>query len=228
MKLPNLSFIVTAAGESTRFINTEPKQFLKINKIPIYIFSLLSIKKIQKKSEVFLTINKKIKKEKIQKELNSYNLKNIRIVYGGSNRAESVQKAFKEIKIKKGLVVIHDSVRPNFDFTILNKVIEESKNFHGIIVAAKIQDTVKKIQKTFVAKTIKRDNLWLAETPQIFKYSVLKKCYANKKKLKPYTDESQLLEQNGYKIKFYENLEYNNKITTKKDMAVYKKLLIDV
>ena len=43
-----------------------------------------------------------------------------------------------------------------------------------------------------------------------------------------YTDESQLLEKKGYKIKLYENIEYNNKITTKRDFIIYKKLLSNV
>ena len=58
-----LSIIVTAAGKGTRFGSTRPKQFEKINKIPIYIYPLLSIKKIKNVSEIFLTINKSIKEE---------------------------------------------------------------------------------------------------------------------------------------------------------------------
>jgi len=67
--------------------------------------------------------------------------------------------------------------------------------------------------------------LWLAETPQIFKYSALKKCYSNSIDFSSYTDECQLMERNNFKVKIFENLEYNNKITTKKDFDIYKKLL---
>ncbi|NSW88323.1 2-C-methyl-D-erythritol 4-phosphate cytidylyltransferase [bacterium] len=225
---PSLSFIVTAAGEGSRFGVGQPKQFKKINKIPIYIYSLLSINKINIKSEVFLTINKKIKIEKIEKELKTYGLSKVNVIHGGATRANSVYKAFTEIKNKKGYVVIHDSVRPNFDFRNLNGIIEKNKKFDGIIIASKIHDTVKRETRSIVKETLTRDELWLAETPQIFKYSILNKCYSNNLINDSYTDESQLLEKKGYKIKLYENIEYNNKITTKKDLIIYKKLLSDV
>tara|TARA_B100001996_G_scaffold382273_1_gene373671 strand:+ start:921 stop:1607 length:687 start_codon:yes stop_codon:yes gene_type:complete len=224
----NISFIVTAAGDGSRFGKGQPKQFKKINKIPIYIYSLLSINKINIKSEIFLTINKKIKIEKIYKELKSFGLNKVKVIHGGSTRGNSVYKAFREIRNKKGYVVIHDSVRPNFDFRNLNRIIEKNKKFDGIIIASRIQDTVKRETKSIVKETLKRDELWLAETPQIFKYSILNKCYSKKPMIDSYTDESQLLEKKGYKIKLYENIEYNNKITTKRDFIIYKKLLSNV
>tara|TARA_B100000519_G_scaffold5403_1_gene4922 strand:+ start:556 stop:1242 length:687 start_codon:yes stop_codon:yes gene_type:complete len=223
-----LSIIVTAAGKGTRFGSTRPKQFEKINKIPIYIYPLLSIKKIKNVSEIFLTINKSIKEESIYKELQNFGLDNVKIVYGSNSRSKSVYRAFMEIKNKRNLVVIHDSVRPNFNFSFLSNITKEIKGSHGIILASKITDTIKENRKGTILQTIDRKSLWKAQTPQIFKYSALEKCYSNKIDFQSYTDESQLLEKNNFKIKIYENLEYNNKITTKKDLSIYKKLLKDV
>lgn len=228
MVKPNLSFIITAAGIGSRFEDKQTKQFKKINGIPIFIYSLLSIRELGAKYEIYLTINEEIKKNIIEDKLNKFGLKNINLVKGGQTRAESVYKAFLKIKNKNGYVVIHDSVRPNFKFKNINKIIKNIKNAHGIIVASKVNDTVKKEMDNSISKTINRKNLWLAETPQIFKYSSLKKCYLEKNRIKSYTDESQLLEKKGFKIKLYENLEYNSKITTLKDLTIYKKLLKNV
>ena len=99
----------------------------------------------------------------------------------------------------------------------------------GIILASKIQDTVKKASgKNLINETVERDKLWCAETPQIFTYSSLKKCYESDLKFTEYTDEAQLLEKNGYKVKLYENNKFNLKITTKEDLNMYKLLLRNV
>ena len=225
MPQSKFSFIITAAGKGSRFDNNVPKQFNKINGIPIYIYSLLSINKLKDDSEIFLTINKSVKVEDIESELKKYKLHKVRIVLGSNTRAESVYRAFAAIEVKPSFVVIHDSVRPNFNFGLINNIILEIKNNSGIIVGSKIQDTIKTAKGNSLKGTINRDGMWLAETPQIFKYNALKKCYSNEIDFNSYTDECQLMEENKFKVKIYENLEYNNKITTKKDFDIYKKLL---
>ena len=80
-------------------------------------------------------------------------------------------------------------------------MIKSINNYSGIILASKIQDTVKKIKNNNLVKnTIGRDNLWISETPQIFRYSILKKCYEMDLKFFRYTDESELLENNGFRV----------------------------
>ena len=100
---------------------------------------------------------------------------------------------------------------------------------HGIILASKVRDTIKKTAGSdLINKTLKREKLWHSETPQIFKYSVLKKCYETDSDFSKYTDEAQLLENNGYRVKIFENNEYNKKITTKEDLNMYKILFKNV
>ena len=228
MASPNLSFIVAAAGKGSRYGDGLPKQFRRINNIPIYIYSLLSIKKVKGSKEVFLTLNKSMDEKIVKKQLDKYGLDKVRIIRGSETRGESVFNAFSKIEKKKGFIVIHDSVRPNFNFNVLNKLINQMKGFSGLIVASKIQDTIKSAQNISIDKTVDRDGLWLAETPQIFRYNILKKCYSGKISYKSCTDESQLLEKNNFRIKVYENLEYNNKITTRKDLEIYKNWIRDV
>ena len=108
-------------------------------------------------------------------------------------------------------------------------MIKSINNYSGIILASRIRDTVKKIKNNNLIKnTISRDNLWVSETPQIFKYGILKKCYEKDLKFSKYTDESELLENNGFEVRIFENNAYNNKITTKKDLEIYKLLLKNV
>jgi len=231
MSQKNLSFIITSGGKGLRFGKTRKgKQFELVNGVPIFIYPLKAISEINNQTEIILTIDKSIRAAYIEKLLKKYSLdKNVMVCYGGPTRARSVFNGFKKIKRQNGYVVIHDSVRPCFDLKKMNQMIKSINNYSGIILASKIQDTVKKIKNNNLVKnTIGRDNLWISETPQIFRYSILKKCYEMDLKFFRYTDESELLEHNGFRVRIFENNQYNNKITTKKDLEIYKLLFKNV
>ncbi|MEC9381987.1 MAG: 2-C-methyl-D-erythritol 4-phosphate cytidylyltransferase [Thermodesulfobacteriota bacterium] len=231
MSKKKLSFILTSAGNGTRFGKTNKgKQFELINDFPVMIYSLKSILRIKNVDQIIITINKKVGTPYIEKLLKKYSIKKkITVCYGGTTRARSVFNAFQKINADTGMVIIHDSARPNIDTRIVNKMIKSMGKYQGIILASKIQDTVKKASgKNLINKTVERDKLWCAETPQIFTYSSLKKCYESDLKFTEYTDEAQLLEKNGYKVKLYENNKFNLKITTKEDLNMYKLLLRNV
>ena len=72
---------------------------------------------------------------------------NVKIVYGSNSRSKSVYRAFMEIKNKRNLVVIHDSVRPNFNFSFLKNLTKKIKGSHGVILASKSLTQLKKIEK---------------------------------------------------------------------------------
>lgn len=231
MPQKSLSFIITSAGKGLRFGTTKNgKQFELINDIPVLIYSLKTISKIKNKPEIILTIDKSVKIPYVQRLLRKYSLDtNITICSGGSSRAQSVFNGFKKIKRDNGYVVVHDAVRPNLNLKQIRKMIELIGNFSGIVLASKIHDTIKRIKNSkSISDTINRDGLWVSETPQIFKYAALKKCYENDKRFAQYTDESELLEKNGFKVRVFKNDGYNNKITTKKDLRIYELLLKNV
>ena len=229
MSSPFLSFIITSAGKGLRFGKSmEPKQYHLINGIPIFIYSLISISKLRNKKEIFLTINKSQKPDLIKKILKKYKLDEVKVILGGKTRAESVLNAFHEIKSNNGLIIIHDSVRPNFNFLNMKKIIKNLNQYSGTVVASKIYNTVKSVKNNSILKTLDRSELWVSETPQIFKYKALASCYKKDGGKFKYTDEAELLEKNRFKIKIYDNKEFNMKITTKEDLKIYKQLLRNV
>ena len=88
-------------------------------------------------------------------------------------------------------------------------------------------------EKNEVLKLLKKKNCVIALGGGAFmdkaiRYSVLKKCYETDSDFSKYTDEAQLLENNGYRVKIFENNEYNKKITTKEDLNMYKILFKNV
>ena len=226
-----LVFILTSAGRGDRFGKTKKgKQFELINGTPTIIYSLKSILKLRDLVQIIITVNKEVGAAYIKKLLKEYSIDlNVTICNGGRTRAASVFNAFKKISGNSGLVIIHDSARPSLNSNTIKKMSKSLGKNHGIILASKVRDTIKKTAGSdLINKTLKRETLWHSETPQIFKYSVLKKCYETDSDFSKYTDEAQLLENNGYRVKIFENNEYNKKITTKEDLNMYKILFKNV
>lgn len=221
------TFILASGGSGQRFKNSRvPKQYLKINNIPILMYSLTQVNKLNFIDQIIIIKNKNIEKKFLCNLLSKYKInKYTLIVDGGKSRFESVKNAIKEINIKNNYIIIHDAVRPNFNFKNLKKMMQQVGTYDGIIPVEKINSTIKNINNEKVIKTLSRENLYLSQTPQVFKTSSLLKGYNKVKKINKFTDESEMLERNGFKIKSFLNTGDNLKITTKDDLEIFKKLL---
>lgn len=220
------TFILASGGKGTRFKGSKkPKQYLEVKSIPIFIYSLLGIEKLNFIDEIIITKNKDINEKLISDKLKKFGiLKNIKIINGGKTRFESVKKAFYKSKSNNAFTIIHDAVRPNFNFNDLSKMIRLIKRFDGIIPVEKIDSTIKRIDKLNINNTVPRENLFLSQTPQIFKTQSLLDCYENNRNMN-YTDESQMLEENGYKVRSYLYDKFNLKITTRNDLENFRSLI---
>ena len=209
----NNCFIILAGGESKRFNSKTPKPYHQYKGKPLLLHSIIKAKSYKRIKKIVLVINKKhknfIKKLKI---------KNIKIVEGGKTRAESAYKGLRSIKgdnIQN--VMIHDSARPNFSIKLLDRLIKELKTNDCVIPAIQTTDSIK---QKFLNKVInlKRENIYLIQTPQAFNY---KKLYAlqNNKSVEV-TDDSNLFVKAGKKIKIIKGEINNKKITINSDIKI--------
>lgn len=221
------AFILASGGIGQRFENSRvPKQYFKVNKIPILMYSLSQVNKLNFIDQIIIIKNKNIEKKFLYDLLTKYKInKHTTIVDGGKSRFESVKNAINEINIKNNYIIIHDAVRPNFNFKNLKKMMKQIDAYDGIIPVEKIDSTIKNINNDKVVKTLSRENLYLSQTPQVFKTQSLLKGYNKLKKINKFTDESEMLERNGFRIKSFLNKGDNLKITTKDDLEIFKKLL---
>ncbi|NSW73704.1 2-C-methyl-D-erythritol 4-phosphate cytidylyltransferase [bacterium] len=221
------AFILASGGIGQRFENSRvPKQYFKVNKIPILMYSLSQVNKLNFIDQIIIIKNKNIEKKFLYDLLTKYKInKHTTIVDGGKSRFESVKNAINEINIKNNYIIIHDAVRPNFNFKNLKKMMKQIDAYDGIIPVEKIDSTIKNINNEKVVKTLSRENLYLSQTPQVFKTQSLLKGYNKVKKINKFTDESEMLERNGFRIKSFLNKGDNLKITTKDDLEIFKKLL---
>jgi 2-C-methyl-D-erythritol 4-phosphate cytidylyltransferase len=101
----------------------------------------------------------------------------VRLVEGGDTRQQSVENALALVAPDTDLVAVHDAVRPFIDRATIEKVFEEAAQAGAAIVGIVPVDTVKQLRKNKVAGTIPRDRLTLAQTPQVFRYGLLKEAF---------------------------------------------------
>lgn len=135
------------------------------------------------------------------------------ITTGGKERKDSVLNGLK--LVKNDYVLIHDAARPYLNENALNALKNKIEKTGAAILGKKAIDTVKIIDENKIIKTINRDTVLMAETPQGFKTSLIRECYENSKDVN-YTDEASLVEANGYDV-YYVLDEYDNKKLTVKD-----------
>jgi 2-C-methyl-D-erythritol 4-phosphate cytidylyltransferase len=148
--------------------------------------------------------------------------KPVNIVAGGSERHESVRLGLEAVPDKKGIVLIHDGVRPFVSDEIIISCIEGAMLYGACVPAIPVSDTVKRsADGIFEDETIDRSCLWLAQTPQAFEYDLIYNAHSEAlKKGLFFTDDASVLELSGRRIKMVQGSRLNIKITTPEDMLL--------
>ncbi len=219
--------IIVAAGSGQRFGGDVPKQFLEISGKPLLIHTLERFENCAAIDEIvlvlssdqmtrFLKIAEKFKIKKLEK-----------IISGGKTRAESVFQGIKAIE-KAEVIAVHDGARPLVICEEITQTIEKARETGAACLVGKVTDTIKEISGERILKTIDREHLRRALTPQCFRFDILKKAFENADLSESATDECFLVEKLGYEIAFVEGSAGNIKVTTKEDFdlaELYLKLI---
>ena len=205
----NNYFIILASGQSKRFNSNTPKQFIKYKNKALFEHSLDKAIKSNLFKKIILVVNDK-------KQIKKSYPKNILIIKGGKERSDSSLIALKYIKkFNPDNVLIHDAARPNFTISLLKKLINSLKKNKAAIPVVSSKDSIKyKVKKQLF--NLKRDNSYLTQTPQAFRYDdVFNLSLSQKNKIQ---DEATLFIENNLRIKFIKGETLNNKITFKEDI----------
>ena len=209
--------IIPAAGYGERFGQT--KQFKLLGKTPLFIHTLTPFLKSKEIREIILVVpqnNLSIIKKTIASLQND---KNVIVVSGGQHRQDSVYKGLKKVSQSCNIVCIHDGARPFVSIELIESTIRACVNFDGVVAAVKATDTVKLATRDRrVQKTLDRNKIWLAQTPQTFKKKELNKALLSAQKKNIFgTDEATIMEEMGYSVGIIEASNQNIKITTRED-----------
>ena len=208
LKLSNIHFILLAAGKSTRFKSKKNKLLSKLQDKTILEHNIEQLEKIG-----FKKITLVIKNNDILKNITKTK---VELIKGGKTRTLSVKIALINSKFKAKYVFIHDAARVLKSEKILNKLIKETykDKYDCIIPFSKCSDTVIKNHKN-----IKREDLKLIKTPQVFLKNKISNLHKNNKNYQ-LTDDSILMRNNPkeFKIKYLLDNGLNFKVTYKEDL----------
>ena len=214
--------VVPASGIGQRMNSTIPKQYIILeNGLTILDQCLNTILSNELISGFIVALDKKdsyFKSSNFAKDP-----KLISIATGGKERFNSVLNALNALDQNakpNDWVLVHDAVRPCIRKEDINKLIEEvADDKVGGILANRIVDTVKQKNNGGLVSTIDRQKLYIAQTPQMFRYAILKDSIEKAiKKNMHITDESEALECQNYSIRIVEGSSSNIKITTQEDI----------
>lgn len=231
--------IIPAAGLGTRMApphasgkgeakKTPPsKQFTELGGTPILVHTLRKFAGVNAVDEIWVALRES-EIEGVRERLRADNLlkKKIELVVGGEHRQQSVANALNAISAAQDdLILVHDAVRPFVTTEIIAEVIEAAKKYGAAIAGLPAVDTVKQVERTaegaVIKATIPRAGIVLAQTPQGFRYSVIKKVFDEAASDGfTGTDEASLAERSGHEVAVVMGSPRNIKITTPSDMEL--------
>lgn len=222
--------IIPAAGLGTRMARGKAgvtsKQFFELSGTPILIHTLLKFADCRQVSEIWVALrpNEMAGFRKILEK--SGPRRDIQLVEGGEHRQDSVANALNAISAEPDdIVLVHDAVRPFVDQETITAVIAAAEKHGAAIAGTPAVDTVKQVERTsegaVISATILRERVVLAQTPQGFRFDVLKKAFdeATRDGFSG-TDEASLIERNGGAVQVVMGSPNNIKITTPADLEL--------
>jgi len=147
------------------------------------------------------------------------------LIEGGAERADTVERALSRVRADVDFVAVHDAARPLLAHEWIDAIFKAAEKTGAAIPATPISSTLKLVTSNgLIEKTVPRDRLWAAQTPQVFRRQLLLDAYAQRGEFQP-TDEAQLVERFGHPIAVVECSPMNLKITSQEDMRLAQALV---
>ena len=213
--------IIPAAGTGLRMGGATPKQFLFLEGVPIFVHTLRKFTASDVIDEIFLGVRPE-EMERASKEIahERFN-KAVKLLPGGASRQETVARCLDQASPETDVVVVHDAVRPFIDLEKIRQVVEAARRDGAVILGIPSVDTVKKVERQIITGTIPRERIVLAQTPQAFRYAVLRHAF-DRALAEGYigTDESSLVEHEGNSVTVLMGSDRNIKITKPSDLPL--------
>lgn len=203
-----------------------PKQFLDLDGMPIVIFTLRRLAACSQITD-FIIATREEEITSLESRVASARLgRPARVVHGGDTRQESVANALAQVAPETEIVLVHDAVRPLVPVELLDRVIAEARARGAAILGIPAIDTVKEVKRAnlpgdvaLITGTIPRERIVLAQTPQAFRYAILRDAIQKAREDGvSASDEAALVERMGLDVYVVAGSERNLKITSPADL----------
>lgn len=221
----NVSVIIPAAGLGTRMgrekSGVSRKQFMLLDGAPILIHTIRKFLLCPSVKEIVIALRAEDMEWARGLVHQEHPSKPVRFVEGGDSRQSSVENALATLAPEVELVAVHDAVRPFIDPEIVERVIREAAVSGAAIVGIVPVDTVKQMhKKDKIKSTLPREHLVMAQTPQVFRFELLKEAFASARADQfTGTDEASLVERlERVDVSVVQGSDRNIKLTKPGDM----------
>lgn len=215
--------IIPAAGTGSRMANVLPKQYMPLAGKPIISHTIEVFFNNPRISSIHLALSAE---DVFWRSLSLDPASKLKLHYtGGESRSETVLNTLHAIKIADDdWVLVHDAARPGLTNNLLNHLLNTLQDDAvGGLLALPVADTLKQANtQSRIEKTIPRESLWQAQTPQMFRAATLQKALENFAGAP--TDEAQAIEALGLNPKLVQGELRNMKVTYPQDLALLELL----
>lgn len=213
--------IIVSGGSGSRM--GRPKQFLPLAGSTVAELSLKCFVGMAEVESVVLVLGEDSFKEH-GKRLSGGK---VTVVQAGPTRMGSVRNGFAALPKGVEVVAVHDGARSMITPEIIRATLAEAAKSGAAVAAVPVKDTLKVVEKggRTVSETPDRARFWAAQTPQTYRYSILKEALEKFAGAADATDESQLVERCGHKVSVVESSYENFKITTPEDITMASSII---
>ena len=215
--------IIPSGGAGSRTGLLQPKQYLSFNGKELIAYTIAAFQNSDLIDEIIIPVQKDyislINEIKIKYSFTKISC----VTEAGSERQYTVKKGLFATECNDDdIILVHDAVRPLIDNKTIEQSIRGAINYGSAVVAIKARDTLIHGEST-VQNYVDRENIFYAQTPQVFKYAILKEAMLKAEEDNFLgTDESMLVQRCGYEVKIIEGSSLNFKVTSQDDIKLFK------
>ncbi len=224
--MAKFSVILAAAGKSRRFKDKHYKKpFVNLAGRAVWLHSAEKFLNRDDCVQLILIIAVEDREQFDLKFSANTAILGIEVVEGGAERADSIENAIARVKPEADFIAVHDAARPCIVDEWITQIFEAAEKNGAAIPAIPVTGTLKSVGAgRQIEETVSRENVWLAQTPQVFRREMLLDAYAKREGFVA-TDDAQLVERLGEKVTIVPGSPLNLKITTQDDLRLAEQTL---
>ncbi|MDR1925201.1 MAG: 2-C-methyl-D-erythritol 4-phosphate cytidylyltransferase [Planctomycetaceae bacterium] len=228
--------IIAAAGQSRRFVESGAnenavanaavkKPYTRLHGKPIWLYSTEMFARRNEIKQIILVVAPEDVswfRDYFAAEIDKLLLM---VISGGTERVDSVQKAFALIRNNIDYIAVHDAARPCISDEQITAVFKQAKQHGAAILASPITGTIKLVDNNTINATVPRKGLWEAQTPQVFRKQILFDAYSKRDANVLTTDDAELVEKAGFNVSVVLSDRLNIKITNQSDLKLAEAIM---
>ncbi len=219
--------LIVAGGSGERYGGAIPKQYQLVAGRPLLAWTISRFEQAAAIDQIVIVAAEELLLHVNNTIVNPYGFAKVtKIVPGGASRSESVRKGIEALPLATGYVAIHDAVRPLVRPYDIDAVVAEARRSRAAILGHPATDTVKRARDGLILATLDRNHLFMAETPQVFQYDLIKEAYIQgvEQGLEG-TDDAVMVEILGFRVTLVPSTGPNPKLTNPEDLDYIRMVL---